>query len=174
MHSWHDEWLAAGMIVKNNGSVIKRQFRWCLTKPCFKPFSILPTVISKHYLLLTVTRRLASQTRKLFIYLKLTTYEQISRPTDCLKPWPKLDPVSITGPLRPTFYVAKPQEQRCRDKDPSIRYKYVPCKTKVRFGLFVKKCVVFRYNASSVSQADRWLLALQQSEKTFKRKLSNS
>ena len=53
-----------------DGSVIKRQFKQCLTKPRSKPFSILPTVISKHCLLLTVTRRLASQTRKLFIYLK--------------------------------------------------------------------------------------------------------
>ena len=73
------------------GSVTKRQFRRCLTKPRSKPFSILPTVISKHCLLLTVTRRLACQTRKLFIYLKSTTYEQISRPTYCLKPRPKLN-----------------------------------------------------------------------------------
>ena len=53
------------------GSVIERQFRQCLTKPCSKPFSILPTVTSKHCLLLIPTRRLASQTRKLFIYMYL-------------------------------------------------------------------------------------------------------
>ena len=76
---------------KHNGSVIKRQFRLCLTKPRSKPFPILPTIISKHCLLLTVTRRLASQTRKLFIYLKLTAYKHIWRPTDYLKPGPKLD-----------------------------------------------------------------------------------
>ena len=55
---------------KGLGSIIKRQFRCCLTKPRSKPFSILPTVIPKYCLLPTVTRRLASQTRKLFIYLK--------------------------------------------------------------------------------------------------------
>ena len=52
------------------GSVVKRQFRRCLTKPHSKPFSILPTIISKHCLLLMVTRGLASQSRNLFIYLK--------------------------------------------------------------------------------------------------------
>ena len=57
-------------MAKQTGSVIKRQFRQCLTKPCSKPFSILPTVTSKHCLLLMVTRRLVSQPRKLFIYLK--------------------------------------------------------------------------------------------------------
>ena len=68
------------MVSKLIGSVIKRQFRRYLTKPRSKPFSILPTAISKHCLLLTVTRKLASQTRKLFIYLKSTTYKQIWTP----------------------------------------------------------------------------------------------
>ena len=75
------------------GSVIERQVRRCLAKPRSKPFSILPTVISKHCVRLTVTRRLVSQTWKLFIYLKWTTCKQIWRPTDCLKPRPKLDSV---------------------------------------------------------------------------------
>ena len=60
--SKHLTWL------KHFGSVIKRQFRRCLTKPRSKPFSVLPAIISKHCLLPTVTRRLASQTRNLFMY----------------------------------------------------------------------------------------------------------
>ena len=64
IHTW------ALHLNKYNGSVIKRQFRRCLTKPRVKPFSILLTVMSKLCLLLTVTSRFASQTRKLFIYLK--------------------------------------------------------------------------------------------------------
>ena len=81
------------LVEKHKGSVITRQFRQCLKKPPSKPFSMLPTFISRHCLLLTVTRRLASQTRKLFIYLKKPAYKQIWRPTDCLKPRPKLDSV---------------------------------------------------------------------------------
>ena len=52
------------------GSIIKRQFRRCLTKPRSKVFSILPTIIFKHCLLLMVVGSLASQTRRLFTYLK--------------------------------------------------------------------------------------------------------
>ena len=51
---------------KHYGSVIKRHFRRCLTKPRSRQFSVLPSVTYKHCLLLTVIRRLASQTRKLF------------------------------------------------------------------------------------------------------------
>ena len=54
-------WIIMVYIIKYF-NVPQRPHTQCLTKARSKPFSILPTIISKHCLLPTITRRVASQT----------------------------------------------------------------------------------------------------------------